>query len=37
VVEAEAAFDFVFGAVAGVAVFDEEGADLLFEVVEFGG
>jgi hypothetical protein len=37
VVEAEAAFDFVFGAVAGVAVFDEEGSDLAFEVVEFRG
>jgi len=37
VVEAEAAFDFLFGAVASVAVLDEEGADFGFEVVEFGG
>lgn len=37
VIEAEAAFDFVFGAVAGVAVFDKEGADFFLEVVELGG
>jgi hypothetical protein len=37
VVQAEATFDFVFGAVAGVAVLDKEWADLAFEVVEFGG
>jgi hypothetical protein len=34
VIEAEAALDFVFGAVAGVAVLDQKGADFFLEVVE---
>jgi hypothetical protein len=33
-VKTEAAFDLVFGAVAGIAVLDEKGADFFLEVVE---
>lgn len=36
-VKTEAAFDLLFGAMAGIAVLDKEGADFFLEVVEIRG